>query len=128
MDEIQLAADIELIEEYLTDRPFETEEHPSGLRYRITEPGTGEAITLCDNVSVTYTGKLISNDEVFDSATEPVRFPLSNLIRGWQIGLPLIREGGEIELFIPSVYGYGQQGFADVIPPNANLRFRINVQ
>ena len=128
VDQDQLAADIEGIDEYLEEMSIQADIDPSGLRYLIIEEGSGDAITLCDNVRVSYTGSLISDGRVFDSATSPVSFPLSNLIRGWQIGLPLINEGGEIELFIPSVYAYGEQGIPRVIPSNANLRFRITVQ
>lgn len=127
-DETQLERDIEAIDSYLAENNIEAEVHSSGLRYKIISEGAGESPTLSSTVEVSYEGKLMSNESVFD-ATDPgetVSFPLANLIKGWQIGLPLIKEGGKIILYIPSTYGYGAFGTRS-IPANANLIFTIEL-
>jgi FKBP-type peptidyl-prolyl cis-trans isomerase FkpA len=64
---------------------------------------------------------------VFDqTTTQPLNFPLGNVIVGWQIGVPLIKKGGKIRLLIPSGYGYGQGG-SGKIPSNAVLDFDIEL-
>lgn len=121
----QLTADIVAINAYLADNDIDAQAHPSGLRYVIVREGSGSTPDLCDQVAVTYEGRLMSNGSTFDSADTPVSFDLNNLIVGWQIGIPLIKPGGRVRLYIPSVYGYGVVGQGNDIPPNANLIFEI---
>jgi len=102
----QLAKDIEAIDAYLASNDIEAQIHPSGLRYVIKSSGEGDRPNYCSNVSVSYEGK-------------------TNLITGWQIGIPLVKEGGRITLYIPSVYAYGANSIGSDIPPNASLEFEI---
>jgi FKBP-type peptidyl-prolyl cis-trans isomerase FkpA len=120
----QLAQDIETIDAYLAANEIEAQTHPSGLRYVIKRSGEGDRPNYCSNVSVSYEGKTL-NGNIFDSRSTPINFPLQNLITGWQIGIPLIKEGGRITLYIPSVYAYGANGIGSDIPPNASLEFEI---
>ncbi|MEQ8524978.1 FKBP-type peptidyl-prolyl cis-trans isomerase [Gracilimonas sp.] len=124
----QLQLDIEEIEAYLTENNIEAQVHKSGLRYIINEPGDGKRATLCDQITFSYEGRLLSDGSVFDDSDgKNVAFPLTRLITGWQVGIPLIEEGGSITLFIPSSYGYGSSGAGDDVPPNANLIFEVNL-
>lgn len=138
VDQTQLAADIVKIDAYLETKRakleadgFNIEIHPSGIRYVIKRNGEGDRPKICDNVTVTYEGKLISNEFSFDGSTSLTSLDLSNTITGWQIGLPLIKDGnggntGRITLYIPSVYAYGTLGqSAAGIPANANLEFEV---
>ena len=134
VDQAQLAADIAAIDAYLAQEGIVAEIHPSGLRYVIKRSGDGDHPALCDQVFVTYEGKLISNGQVFDGTQEITSFDLSgSLITGWQIGVPLINDrgngsSGRITLYIPSVYGYGKEGNSrstPPIPPDANLEFEV---
>jgi FKBP-type peptidyl-prolyl cis-trans isomerase len=100
--------------------------HSSGLYYEVINPGSGATPTLASTVSVRYTGKL-TNGTVFDSQTgTPVTFPLSGVIPGWQIGIPLIAKGGVIRLIIPSALAYGCTGIGS-IPPNSILYFDVTL-
>lgn len=123
--EEQFAIDTAIIDEYLENNSITAIVDPTGLRYIITEEGTGDFPDISDVVNVTYEGRLLSDQTVFDSA-DSISFPLQSLILGWQIGIPKIREGGSGTLYIPSGYGYGPQGVAG-IPGNANLIFDITV-
>jgi len=126
--EEQLAIDVEIIDEYLEENNITAQTDDSGLRYVISEQGTGSTATLNDNVVVSYEGRLLSDGSVFDQAPEsdPLNFPLNRLIQGWQIGLRKIQEGGSITLYIPSGLGYGPGGTSG-IPANANLIFDISL-
>lgn len=128
IDEAQLEADINAIDEYLAQNEIKgVQKHSSGIRYVVTNQGSGSAPDLCDQVTLIYLGKLMANNEVFDQSSNPVAAPLNELIYGWQIGLPLVNKGGRITLYIPSAYGYGTEGAGESIPPNANLIFDINL-
>ncbi len=99
--------------------------HSSGIYYEIINPGTGVTATRNSNVFVTYTGKLL-NDTKFDERTSPIHFYLSDVIEGWQIGIPLIKKGGRVKLIIPSAYAYGCNG-KGTIPPNTVLFFDVSL-
>lgn len=127
VSESQLEKDIDAIETYLTDNNIEAEVHKSGIRYVINSQGDGKKPTVCNQVTVSYQGRLLADGSIFDNSEGAIAFGLDRLIPGWQVGLPLIKEGGNITLYIPSVYGYGSRGSGNSIPPNSNLIFDINL-
>ncbi len=100
----------------------------SGLQYKIITPGNDKRASLQDTVVVRYKGTLLDGkvfDEVKDDA-EPVRFTLNGVIRGWQEGMRLIGEGGEIELYVPADLAYGERG-TNGIEPNSTLIFNVKL-
>lgn len=100
--------------------------HSSGMYYEIINPGSGAAPDNFSSVSVRYVGKL-KDGTVFDQTTTPTAlFPVSNFIAGWQIGLPLIREGGSMKMVIPSSLAYGCRQ-AEIIPANSVLYFEVEL-
>jgi len=101
-------------------------EHTSGLLYQILDPGTGASPTASSTVSVVYTGKHFDNT-IFDATANPITFPLSGVIDGWKIGVPLIKKGGHIKLVIPSALAYSCSGNLPAIQPNEPLYFDITL-
>jgi FKBP-type peptidyl-prolyl cis-trans isomerase FkpA len=101
--------------------------HSSGLYYEILAPGTGATASANSNIYIRYTGKMLDGT-VFDSQTNSAAtgWPLNQLIEGWRIGIPLIKEGGHIKLIIPSSMAYGCMGYGG-IPGNAILFFDIEL-
>lgn len=100
----------------------------SGLKYRILRKGSGDKPSAESRVTVDYSGWL-DNGQVFDSSynrNEPTSFRLNEVVRGWTEGLQLVREGGMIELEIPSELGYGPAGNSG-IPPNSTLHFKVEL-
>lgn len=98
-----------------------------GFYYKIVVEGTGNAPTLCSNISIFYKGSFL-NGSVFDqTTTSAVTFPLSQLISGWQLGIPLIKAGGKIILYLPPSLAYGAAGSPPVIPANSSLIFEISL-
>lgn len=95
--------------------------HPSGILYQIINPGSATKPNLCETISMTYTGTLL-NGSKFDSGT--ISYPLSELIVGWQIAVPLVGKGGHIKVVIPSSLAYGSQSVGS-IPANSPLFFDI---
>jgi FKBP-type peptidyl-prolyl cis-trans isomerase FkpA len=113
--------------------PFTTT--PSGLQYEDTVVGTGPEARPGRNVVVHYTGWLYENGEQgakFDSSKdrgEPFIFPLGGgmVIKGWDEGVQGMKEGGQRTLIIPPALGYGARGAGGVIPPNATLKFDVEL-
>ena len=90
--------------------------------------GDGYSFSANDTVVVNYKGYRFSDGVVFDQTKgNPVTFPLSRLIKGWQIGVPLCKTGGKIKLLIPSALAYSIRTRSPKIPPNSTLVFEIEV-
>ena len=109
--------------------------NPSGLHYEDTVIGTGAVATKGQSVTVHYTGWLF-NDGVqgakFDSSkdrNDPFVFALGAgmVIRGWDEGVAGMMVGGARTLIIPAALGYGSRGAGGVIPPNATLKFDVEL-
>ena len=96
-----------------------------GLRYVITQIGSGDFPTVSSTVKANYKGMLMSNGTVFEQG--PLEYPLSNFIQGWQIGFQKLQRGGKATLYIPSSLAYGINGSPPQIPSNANLVFEVEL-
>ena len=116
--------DRQLIINYLEQNKLVANRHPSGVYYIIDEPGGAGKPDVNSTVTVTYDGKLLDGHR-FDSG-EFYTSKLSLLIQGWQIGIPLIGEGGKIKLFIPSTLAYGNRAQGS-IPANSVLIFDVSL-
>ncbi len=107
----------------------------SGLQYEDTAIGEGAEATKGQNVSVHYTGWLYNNGEQgakFDSSrdrNDPFEFSLGAgmVIKGWDEGVQGMKIGGQRTLIIPAALGYGARGAGGVIPPNATLKFDVEL-
>ena len=100
----------------------------SGMYYQIIDTGNGGTPTITSMLTVTYTATFL-NGVIFDSATNSVlnNYTLSQLIRGWQLGLPKIRENGRIKLLLPSTLAYGCAGAGNIVAPNTPVYFDITL-
>jgi len=93
--------------------------------------GSGEQAVAYAEVVVHYTGWLMDGSK-FDSSLdrdEPFRFTLSagQVIPGWEMGVQGMRTGGKRILVIPPDLAYGKRGAGNVIPPDATLKFEVEL-
>ena len=103
----------------------------SGLYYQIQSQGTGDKPTTGNTVKVHYKGELLDGT-VFDSSfkrNEPIEFNLGvgQVIPGWDEGIALLNKGAKATFIIPSELAYGSAGAGGVIPPNATLKFEVEL-
>jgi len=120
----------------------------SGLIYKVIKKGTGVKPTVGTNAFVHYAG-FLENGQLFDTNYEDVAklygkfdqnranqngytgYPVTmgNLpfIPGFNEGVEIMSFGDKMVLYIPANLAYGEQGGGDVIPPNANIIFEVEL-
>lgn len=108
------------------------QEQPSGLIVEFVRRGADQTLPQpgpTSAVLVHYEGKL-ADGRVFDSSIqrgEPAQFPLDQVVDGFSEAIQLMRPGDEVIAYLPSELGYKAEGSPPVIPPNADLQFRIQL-
>ena len=102
---------------------------PSGLVYTALVEGKGASPTAADTVKVHYRGTFPDGRE-FDSSysrNAPATFPLGRVIPCWTEGVQRMKVGGKAQLVCPPAIAYGERGAGTTIPPNATLRFEVEL-
>jgi len=104
----------------------------SGLKYTVIEEGTGPQAEVGKMVNVHYYGMTTDGKEFDNSFKRGSAYPVpvgrGQVIRGWDEGIPLFKEGTKAVLFIPHELGYGEAGSPPNIPPRAELVFYIEIE
>ncbi|MBV9175164.1 MAG: FKBP-type peptidyl-prolyl cis-trans isomerase [Chloroflexi bacterium] len=102
-----------------------------GLKYTDEQVGTGAEAQAGKTAVVHYTGWLMDGTK-FDSSldrNQPFSFPVGGgkVIKGWDEGVAGMKVGGKRVLIVPPELGYGSRGAGGVIPPNATLKFEVQL-
>ncbi len=121
----------------------------TGLRYLITHQGEGKKPENGQIIYVHYAG-FLEDGEMFDTSLEdvarrygkfdqrrsdarmyaPIPFETGRregMIPGFLEGINKLAPGDKAIIFIPAHLGYGPQGAGNVIPPDANLIFEVEI-
>ncbi|CAN5641942.1 hypothetical protein BH23GEM9_BH23GEM9_06820 [soil metagenome] len=103
----------------------------SGLYIRDIRVGEGAIVEPGNAVLVHYTGWLADGTQFATSHDRGTPLDVvigrGDMIRGWDEGVPGMREGGQRRLVIPPALGYGIGGAGGVIPGGATLVFDVEV-
>jgi FKBP-type peptidyl-prolyl cis-trans isomerase len=128
MLEEKKAEEKEALEKYIAEQKITVKPTASGLYYIETVKGKGEKADIGKKVEVHYKGTFLDGT-VFDSSEgkDPFSFVVGaeQVIKGWDEGIALMREGGKAKFIIPSVLAYGNGGGR--MPPYASLVFEVEL-
>ena len=103
-----------------------------GLKCVDTKVGNGRRASNGNKLTVRYVGACTDRNgrwSEFDSNEgKPFHFTLGagDMIRGWELGLVGMKQGGTRRLIVPPSFGYGPRGAGPVLP-NATLVFEISL-
>ena len=122
----QSKIDQQTIAQYIAANHLNATAEPNGLYYVYTLTGTGSNPTAASQVTVYYKGYLTDGTVLDQTLNNPFTTYLSQVIAGWQQGIPLMKKGGKATLLIPSALGYGAQANGS-IPANSVLIFDITL-
>ena len=115
--------------DYITSHSITAEKHSSGLYYQIIQSGIGLTPSICSSIKVNYSGTLTNGTEV--EKNSQVVLNLKLMLEAWRIGIPLIKAGGRIKLYVPPSLAYGSEGKKDgstvVVPPNSIMIYDISL-
>ena len=104
---------------------------PSQMRSSDLIAGTGTAAKAGDTLQMQYVLATYSTHKVQQSSwtSQPFSFKLGagQVIKGWDLGIVGMREGGRRELIIPASLGYGAQSPGNGIAANDTLVFVVDL-
>ena len=116
--------EVNALQQFIEKDSIDAVRDPRGFYYKIDAAGSIDKPAPCADININYVGTLTSG-KIFDEAAN-APFNLSNLILGWQVGLPLIGKGGKITLYLPPSFGYKSNQVGSV-PANSILIFSIEL-
>ena len=101
------------------------------LKITDTKTGKGKEVVKGALLIVQYVGFLDDGTQ-FDSSYDRGRpfqfvFGTGRVIKGWDLGLVGMREGGKRTLFVPANLGYGERQIGSFIKPHSNLHFHVDL-
>jgi FKBP-type peptidyl-prolyl cis-trans isomerase FkpA len=115
--------------DYITSHNITAEKHGSGLYYQVIQGGVGLTPSICSSIKVSFSGKLANGTEA--EKNDQVVLNLKLMLEAWRIGIPLIKAGGRIKLYVPPSLAYGSEGKKDgstvVVPPNSIMIYDITL-
>ncbi len=90
--------------------------------------GKGKVAVTSSTVTAQYVVASWKTGVVYQTSwtAQPFTAPLSNLIIGWQQGIPGMKIGGRRLFIIPPALAYGASGVGN-IPPNETLIFVVDL-
>ena len=102
-----------------------------GFQIQKHNEGEGPVCPKGAFVTAHYHGTLMDGT-VFDSSVQkgrPFKFQVGvgQVIRGWDEGIGQLKKGQKATLICPPDYAYGERGAGGVIPPNATLKFEVEL-
>jgi FKBP-type peptidyl-prolyl cis-trans isomerase FkpA len=106
---------VKAFEDYMAKHQNGVQKTAAGCYVQVKEPGTGAQVEVGKLIAVKYTGKLIPSEKQFESNMDgknpPYEFIVGtgSVIKGWEDGLVMFKEGGKGTLYIPYDLAYGEQ-------------------
>jgi FKBP-type peptidyl-prolyl cis-trans isomerase len=132
-EKARLTSDIAAIDQHLADRSIDAVKDTTGVRYVITNAGTGAHPDWFTKVRFSYTGKLLTSGTQFFSGTsqptDTFDSRVIDFVHGIKLGLTKIGSGGKITVYVPSGLAFGPyDNTTSAVPANSIVVYDIEIQ
>ncbi len=125
-----IKAEDEHIDKYIAINKREFNKTGTGLRYTITEKGSGEKAMAGRIAVFDYEVKLINGESIYSSkqsGAKEFRLGSGGVESGLEEGMLLLRVGDKATFIIPSYLAHGLAGDQDKIPQKATLIYTVKL-
>lgn len=107
-----------------------TKQLNNGLIFETLIEGDGPEVKVGDFIAAHYEGSLLDG-KIFDSSYqrgEPfvAQIGVGELIQGWDLAIPGVKQGSKIKLTVPPELAYGSMSLPG-IPANSTLVFVLEI-
>ena len=123
----------ELLTDYLLKNDIEKKSAIQGIYFTTIKHGKGNYIQTGNVITIQYKGYFLDGT-LFDSSYEanlPLEFTYGNpdqVIKGIEIGLSMMKNGGKAKIIIPSRLAFGDLGSSSgIVPPFTPVIFEVEV-
>jgi len=127
LEVVDVKAEEQYISEKLQSMGLTATQNSEGVVYARTQTSVSQVVAAdTASVTVSYVGRRLVDNTIFDSNQGFTFTPITGVIQGWKLGIPLMKLGEKGYLFIPSKMAYGARG-ASSIRPYTPLYFEIEI-
>lgn len=124
----EIKREIEALQSWLAAKKINAQKTGKGTFVFILQKGDGAPASPGKYVTIKYTGKIFATDSTFQSSSYSFQLGRGAVIRGWDEGLQLFRQGGKGTLFIPGFLAYGRNPpLGSPFKPNEALKFDVEL-
>jgi len=104
----------------------------AGILIRTLKKGTGTTHPQRGDYCLVHYEGFLEDGTLLDSSRarqQPLKFKVGAglVMEGWEVAMVNLVEGQEVEVTIPHLYAYGEQGYPPKIPPRSTLIFKMEL-
>jgi len=127
----QKDSSIMIVEQVEIDKASDTLYLGNGIYIAYINKGEGAKVKKDDVIMIDYKSKL-PDGKVFDT-NEKLGMPVPFMVgwglqtKGWDIALPYLHEGDEVNVFLPAKFARGEKGIPNLVPPNSDNFIKLKI-
>ena len=121
-----------VLQKYLKEKNITAEAIANGFYFLEEKKGDGDKVALGKYITVQYKASYL-NGKIFHSTYDDVPFEFTfgeqgQVIKGMEIGLVKMRQGGKAKFIIPSHLAFGEKGSSTgQVPPYTTVIYEVEV-
>lgn len=125
-EEAQFKKDSTAIANYIDENELDHQYEASDIWIVVDQQGVGPNANPYDIVTMDYKLSLLSDPGTIIEEGTLEQQSIFQLIDGFRVAIPMLKEGAKARFILPSIFGYGSTGQSG-IPSNANLIYEVTL-
>jgi len=118
------------INDFIRRYGWKMDKSGTGLRYAIEETGRGNKVSYGQLVTLEYSVKLLTGEEVYSSIKDGLKQFVAGrggVEAGLEEGIIMMRKGDRAKFVLPSHLAFGLLGDSERIPPRTTLVYEVHL-